>query len=46
VNAHRKAGKHVIFIVCDPEKTIASDEEFRRDFEEFTPIHVFVIIIR
>jgi hypothetical protein len=46
VNAHRKAGKHIIFIVYDPEKTINSDDEFRRDFEEFTPIQVFVTIVR
>ena len=46
VNAHRKAGKHIIFIVYDPEKAITSDDEFRRDFEEFTPIQVLVTIIR
>jgi DpnII restriction endonuclease len=46
VNAHRKAGKHIVFIVYDPEKTVSNDDEFRHDFEEFTPIQVFVTIIR
>ena len=46
VNAHRRAGKHIFFVVYDPEKTIANDDEFRRGFEEFTPIQVIVTIIR
>jgi len=46
VNAHRKARKHIVFIVYDPEKTIISDDELRRDFVEFTSIQVFVTIIR
>jgi len=44
-HAHRKAKKNLFFILYDPQRAIADDAEFARDFRETKPPRVFIKII-